>query len=64
MNLIHLLGHTKYVYLIGHFFARTSALSDITTINDEILRQIMVNLESVFLSDSINMMSGLKNLSE
>ena len=60
MNLIHLHGHTKYVYLKGDFYARTSALSDITTTNDEILRQIMVNLESVFLSDSINMMSGLK----
>ena len=49
----------KYVYLLRDFNARTSALSDITTTDDEILRQIGVNLESVFMSDSIDMMSRL-----
>ena len=49
----------KYVYLLGDFNTRTSALSDITTTDDEILRQIGVNWESIFISDSTDMMSRL-----
>ena len=49
----------KYVYLLGDFNARTSALSDITITDDEMLRQIGVNSELVFMSDSIDMMNRL-----
>ena len=51
----------KYVYLLGNFNARTSALSDITITDDEMLRQIGVNSELVFMSDSIDMMNRLNN---
>ena len=41
----------KYVCLLGDFNARTSCLSDITTVDDDILQQIGVSPESLFSTD-------------
>ena len=46
-----------FVYLLGDFNDRTSAFSDITITDDEMLRQIEVNSEVVFMSDSIDMIN-------